>query len=855
MRLIKGLILICGIVFLMNCKRESNEKFLEPGVSQELAKLRSSQIRNVNYLLFVNVPELKEEKIDASLVLEFFLADDTNPVILDFLQPQEFLYEVLHKGQIIDYQFKKGHIVFDKGLLELGEVQLEFRFRMGEDALNRQEDYLYTLFVPDKASTAFPSFDQPDIKASFLLNMSVPEHWTAVSNAPVLRTFSDANRKSFAFAKTRLMSTYLFSFVAGDFEQLEMSEDDFKMQLFHRESDTSLLGENLTTIFDQHKQALAQMETYTDIDYPFQKFDIVLIPGFQYSGMEHPGNIYYRDTRLLLPEDASASQKLKRATLIAHETAHMWFGNLVTMRWFNDVWLKEVFANMMAAQIAHPLFSDQNHELLFIIDHYPPAYQIDRTPGANPIQQPLDNLSNAGQLYGPIIYQKAPIVMKNLQQLLGDSLFRIGLQNYLNTYAWGNADWNDLIAILDEQHPKDLEAWSKVWVKSERMPQIQARRDKGTYTFNQSDPLNFDRVWAQSLNLKFFTENNSFTIDYWFDTTAISIAVPQEVKAVLPAAEGLVYGAFIPDSLSMDFLLKRTTGLEEDNQRLANYLTLWENFMQLRIEPLNMMGFLQDAIKTERNPLTYKLLLDYYNFVFWKSISERQKQEIAAQTEPVFWQKLQHQDQIQKVIWNALPGLIYTDESNLKMLQLLRGEKQLPGIEITEQSQMDIAAALAIRAPSSNYQQAIKEVLEQTEQLITNADRKREWEFIKPALSADEAERMAFFEQLLLAENRVVEPYTAKALAYLNHTLRSAEAIKYLKPGLEILPEIQRTGDIFFPSMWLQALMAGHNTTEAADAILSFLDENPDIQPKLKEKVLQNAFPVMQATNWQRKNR
>src|SRR5690606_34922735 len=169
---------------------------------------------------------------------------------------------------------------------------------------------------------------------------------------------------------------------------------------------------------------------------------------------------------------ATQNQKLGRASLIAHETAHMWFGDLVTMRWFNDVWMKEVFANFMAAKIVNPAFPDINHELRFFYAHYPSAYEVDRTAGTNAIRQQLDNLNEAGSLYGAIIYQKAPIVMRHLEMLLGEDTFRDGMREYLKNYAFGNATWTDLIALLDKRTPEDLAAWSTAWVDERGRPTI-----------------------------------------------------------------------------------------------------------------------------------------------------------------------------------------------------------------------------------------------------------------------------------------------------------------------------------------------------------------------------------------------
>ena len=178
----------------------------------------------------------------------------------------------------------------------------------------------------------------------------------------------------------------------------------------------------------------------------------MLLPAFQFGGMEHAGAIFYNAPSLFLDKTATQNQHLSRASLIAHETAHMWFGDLVTMKWFDDVWLKEVFANFMAAKIVNPTFPDIDHELRFFLQHYPPAYDVDRTAGANPIRQTLDNLKDAGSLYGPIIYQKAPIVMRQLEQMLGPDELRDGLREYLARFAFSNATWTDLIEILDRAH-------------------------------------------------------------------------------------------------------------------------------------------------------------------------------------------------------------------------------------------------------------------------------------------------------------------------------------------------------------------------------------------------------------------
>ena len=227
-------------------------------------------------------------------------------------------------------------------------------------------------------------------------------------------------RKPITFLPSDSISTYLFSFAAGRFTPVRRTVGGREMNLLHRETDSTKIRLSVPVIFRLHGAALAFMEQYTGLPYPFQKFDFTALPDFQYGGMEHVGNIDYKASSLFLDEGATQDQLLARQNLIGHETAHMWFGDLVTMQWFNDVWMKEVFANFMADKMNPEAAASPAQLLKFLTDHYPAAYAVDRTAGANPIRQPLDNLQDAGSLYGGIIYHKAPIMMRQLELLMGE---------------------------------------------------------------------------------------------------------------------------------------------------------------------------------------------------------------------------------------------------------------------------------------------------------------------------------------------------------------------------------------------------------------------------------------------------
>ncbi|MEM8894278.1 MAG: M1 family aminopeptidase, partial [Bacteroidota bacterium] len=498
-------ILLVFLVFV-SCSENVEPELIEPGISKSLAELRIDQLTKVNYKLRFEIPADKTSEIPAQLDLGFdFDVSLGKPLIIDFNTDLGSVESVTADGESMSFRHYQEHIIIDADELVDGYNILSIAFTAGETGLNRQDEFIYTLFVPDRASTVFPCFDQPDLKANYELTLVLPESWKAVSNAPLVSSTAQSDKIEYQFERSDLMSTYLFSFAAGEFETITDNSGKYPMTMYHREPDTAKVNRNAKDIFDIHQHSLEWLEKYTAIDYPFKKFDFVLIPGFQYGGMEHVGAIQYRASSLFLDESASTNRLLGRASLIAHETAHMWFGDLVTIRWFDDVWLKEVFANFMAAKIVNPLFPEINHDQRFLLAHYPRAYSVDRTKGTHPIKQPLENLKQAGSLYGAIIYQKAPIVMRKLEKIMGETSLRLGLREYLKSYANRAADWHDLISILDNQTAVDLKRWSKIWVETPGMPVIKSYFYEGVtdyfLRFEQQDPLDSGRTWPQSFSV------------------------------------------------------------------------------------------------------------------------------------------------------------------------------------------------------------------------------------------------------------------------------------------------------------------------------------------------------------------
>ena len=319
-----------------NAQELNNPVEVEPGVSLALATQRKALLSDINYALRFEIPADASAPIPATATITFNLAETGAPLQLDFREDGDKIHSVTSNGSSSAYGFEQEHLIIPAAELVAGNNTLTIDFTAGDSSLNRNPEFLYTLFVPDRARTAFPLFDQPDLKATWELTLVVPNHWEAIGNAPLASESEQGDNKTLTFARSDLISSYLFSFVAGEFDKVTRDINGRQISLLHRESDAEKVERNIDAAFELHGAALNFLEDYTGIDYPFQKFDFALIPGFQYGGMEHVGAIQYRADSIFLDESPSQSQLLSRASLIAHETAHMWFGDLVTMEWFND---------------------------------------------------------------------------------------------------------------------------------------------------------------------------------------------------------------------------------------------------------------------------------------------------------------------------------------------------------------------------------------------------------------------------------------------------------------------------------------------------------------------------------------
>ena len=608
-----------------------------PGIDRDMARARAERVGNVSYRLqFSLVPGSGE--VTGSAEVRFTLPGKSGPqpdLVLDFAGRAIEDIRVNEREPLPPLTVRNGHVVLPGAMLQTGENR--FRAKVRADAAptgapvtvyrdpTDGSEYWYTLVVPADAHRLYPCFDQPDVKARFQLLLEVPTAWRSVANgATVHEELVDTDRKLVRFVPTLPISTYLMAFAAGPFAvadgpRLEGPGFEAKPvpRLYQRPSQQQHTDEDL--LFRMHADGLRWMTQCFGVPYPFRKLDIVLLPGFPYGGMEHAGAIFYRESALSFDHPPTESELVRRSTLVHHEIAHQWFGNLVTMRWFDDLWLKEGFATFLGYQCMEELEPQRRSWLRFLQRVKPRAYEVDGTAGTVPVYQSLQNLADAKSAYGPIVYNKAPAVLRELHERLGKEAFREGLSAFLQQHAFGAAEWQDLADALGKAGSTNLSRWSERWLLSPSMPQVRVVLEtdaQGTVTSArvEQQSTGAEGTWPLALEVRWLDREGTWHTGR-VAGEASTIALPALVGrpmpwCVLPNPGDVAYGQFVPDPASRTWLVANVAQEPDPLVRAVALQALLESVRECELDPQALAAVALDLLAMETDAENHAWLLD-----------------------------------------------------------------------------------------------------------------------------------------------------------------------------------------------------------------------------------------------------
>ena len=838
----------------------------EAGVSRELARSRAARVSDLRYELTFAL-ERGSRQTHGTERLTFKVSDASADLPLDYRDGT--LEDAQLNGYGLPTELHEGHLLLPVGALQIGDNTLTLRFSSRVDTAGAgitryvdKEDgseYLYSLFVPMDASMAFPCFDQPDLKARFTLSVGAPTDWTVISNTAPIRKTSSGTISQTVFSETKPISTYLFAFAAGPWANVHHTQG--LPDVYVRRSQVKRAEPEVPELQTITRQGTTWLAGYFHQPFPFPKYDMVLIPGFPFGGMEHAGATFLREDAILFRQAPTASDRFGRDITTLHELTHQWFGDLVTMRWFDDLWLKEGFAQYMAYRAMDALHPESDPWKHFFEDIKPQAYGIDETEGTTPIFQDIPNLSDAKSAYGAIVYQKAPAILKQLEFRLGSEAFQRGLQIYLAQHAYANAEWSDLIAAFHEASGQDVKSWADAWVLRRGMPEVTAEFacDRGhlvSLSLHQHDVLPDNFVWPITTNVLLQGTgvdglSNSHMLHATLDKADAAIPVLPNTPCpafVYANAGDNAYGRFLLDSQSAAYLAPPgktvasdvpLTQIREPFLRSQLLTALWENVRKADFAPSRFAQLALIDLDREDDESISRILGGHLATAFHAYISPKGGDGLRSTAYEVTRRRMLQADTLGLRIVSFRTFVSIADQSRSwgDLNDLLSGKLTIPDLELRPLDRWNMVGKLI----SSGSPLAADAFAAQQKTDQSSDGLKYAWAV--HAGHPDAATKADYFAAYTLSP----KDSAAKPEDWLTQSLRPFNAWNqqeltepYLKRALEQLPEIKRDRKIFFLGAWLGAFLDGQSSTTALDDVHAWLAQ-PNIDRDLRRKVLENA--------------
>jgi aminopeptidase N len=823
------------------------------GIPRQLAVERGARVSNVEYdLSYVLVPHAGTTA--ATEVMRFQLNNTGAPLLVDFRDGAVQSLEM--NGKELPGTIENGHLVLPVDALKVGANVLQATFTANvaasEKALTRFEDkddgneYIYSLFVPMDADMAFPCFDQPDLKGRFQLTIGAPTDWTVISNTAPQRKTSSGPQSQTVYGRTDPISTYLFAFAAGPFKKVHPV--DGLPGLYVRASKAKAAESEAPAVQETAAAGIKYLSGYFAQPFPFPKYDMVLIPGFAFGGMEHAGATFLREESVLFRTAPTSTNLFNRKVLVLHELTHQWFGDFTTMRWFDDLWLKEGFAQYMAYQTLAALNPPQDGGAEVVWKRFyeqikPLAYAIDQTQGTTPIYQDIPNLKDAKSAYGAIVYQKAPAVIKQLAFVLGDEDFRKGLQLYLAGHRYGNATWSDLIAAFEKSSGKPLGTWAEDWIKHRGMPRVDvhwscAGGKISQFAVSQKDVLGAGYTWPVATEIGLgYADEGLKKVPVRFD--AAKAQVPRAVGMACPAyvfpnAGDEGYGLFLLDDVSRKYVVGHIGDVHNLLERTLLWGSLWASVQNAEMNPREYLALASKSLPAERDEALTASILGHVDAALDRYVPEPVRTEESAKFAAMASQSMvSDSDQDLRIVYfRAVSGFAESPAAREAVKGLLHGSVTIPGVTLRQQDRWRLVTTLVqFGDPEADAYLAAEDKHDPS-----GEGQKYAW--IAGAARPNAAVKAKYFDGYLHDAARP-EDWIEGSLGAFNAWNQAALTESYLKPSLDALGQIKRTRKIFFLGDWLGAFIGGQVSASARDQVYGYLKSQPELDKDLRLKILQ----------------
>jgi len=688
-------------------------------LSQEDAAARAARVSNVAYTLDFTLTG--KETFANTTTVSFDLSDASAPLTIDL--DQATIKKLTVNGKDVPPEYNQWFVTLAPQNLKKGHntvtVSFERKHSTNGEGLHRMVDpvdgrvYTYSHFEPAAAHQMFAVFDQPDLKATYQLTVTAPADWQVVSATRETKIDTAGESKRWTFPRTKKLSPYNFSMHAGPYKVWEDTSGKYPMRLFARQSVASQIKP--AEWFRYTKAGLAFFDQYYGIPYQFQKYDQILVPDFLYGAMENSAAITFAERGFMYKAEMTAAQRQQLAGVIMHEMAHQWFGDLVTMKWWNGLWLNESFASFMGTLGTAEATEFKDAWQAFYSSGEAYAYEQDQKSTTHPIEVPVASTRNAFDNIDAITYSKGAATLMQLRHLLGADVFRKGVHNYLTKFAYKNATLDDFIGTLGKTAHRDLSQWTREWLYQPGVNTIAANYScKGgkvdAFALGQSASKQFPTLREQRVQVASFRLNDgklellkNVPITYAGTNTAVKELVGSACPDLVYANyQNWGYAKVQLDQHSFETARSHMAAVSDPLLRTMLWHSLWDMVRDAKL-PLN--DFITVALNNAAHEKDYTLLGDILgkltgsmHYLDEMGVSNAWTQQTRKALEDMAWNSAlasKGDDNFQRRWFGAYLQLATSQPALERLASILDGKTAVDGLTINQDLRWQIISHLS----------------------------------------------------------------------------------------------------------------------------------------------------------------
>jgi len=847
----------CGNRDLNSTQSANQPRPVSESLYAETAELRARQISNVSYSLQF---ELDRESNYFSGVTEINFelgADNQNDLTIDLNQGT--VKGVTLFGKPIPFSYDKWFISIAAAELSAGNNQLvisyEHPYATDGSGLHRFVDpqnaevYLYTDFEPYDANRLFPHFDQPDLKASYSLQVTAPTNWQVISATREISIEQKGDKKLWTFPESDRFSSYIFPLHAGNYAVWEDQFEDIPLRLFARQSLAQYV--DVDEWFRPTKQSFAFFNRYFDVRYPFGKYDQVIVPDFNAGAMENVGAVTFNEAYVSKSEKSTLS-KMRLANVIAHEMAHMWFGDLVTMRWWNGLWLNESFATYMANLALSEASDFDNVWEVFYARSKQWAYRTDDSVNTHAIELAVASTGEAMTNFDGITYGKGASVLKQLPYYLGEENFRQGVSNYLKKFSYKNTDLDDFIGELGLAAGMDMQQWTQDWLYQAGLNTIrvdyQCTDNKlSQMSIHQTAPEGFPTLREQRVQVGLYQLNSNglnlshaVPVTYSGATTEVADALGLTCPdLVYPNEADWGYVKVDLDTKSLAVAKQHINAVGNSMMRLMLWQSLIDSVNDANLSAETFVEFALANIRTEPEYNVARAIggglltaMDYLSTATRLGIKDYSA--LYAEVENLHFDLLraaQPGSDLQKYWYGNYVNISKNPQHLDNLRQILDGQLSFTGLVIDQDKRWEIVASL------NRYQYGDYQTLLSAEAKRDNSDIGVKYAIYSEALRPDPEVKAKWFEAITLNPDNL----KLATLRYIMAGLFPAEQAEleraFKAQILAQIPLLDQGEDLGLTRAFAGSMLPGQCTKDSERELNSLVEQYSGMKPQIVKAV------------------